>query len=91
MLIFITRSSLSRQRPLDRRSGRCGEVWPLWGGGGVNMTFWRGGVKHVYCAKFMLTVSHNGNPIMFNIYIELKYTKKLVLYNVLNQNVNVIK
>ena len=55
------------------------------------MTFWRGGVKHVYCAKFMLTVSHNGNPITFNIYIEIKYTKKLVLYNVLNQNVNVIK
>ena len=25
----------------------------------------------------MLTVSRNGNPIMFNIYIEIKYTKNL--------------
>ena len=58
-----------------------------WRGG--NMTFLGGGVKHVYSAKFMLTVSHNGNQIMFNIYIEIKYTKNL--YNVLNQNVNVIK
>ena len=61
--------------------GRCGRYGEVGGGGG--------GVKHVYCAKFMLTVSHNGNPIMFNIYIEIKYTKNL--YNVLNQNVNVIK
>ena len=25
------------------------------------------GVKHVYCAKFMLTVFHNGNPSINNI------------------------
>ena len=48
-----------------------------------------GGVQHVYCAKFMLTVSHNANPIMFNIYIEIKFTKNL--NNVLNQNVNETK
>ena len=89
VLILIIQSNLSRQRPPDRRSGRCGEVWPLWGGGGGVIWHFLGGVKHVYCAKFMLTVSHNGNPIMFNIYIEIKYTKNL--YNVFNQNVNVIK
>ena len=59
------------------------------GGGEGNMTFFWGGVKHVYCAKFMLTVSHNGNPIIFNIYIEVKYPKNL--NNILNQNVNVTK
>ena len=25
------------------------------------------GVQHVYCAKFMLTVSRNGNPIINDI------------------------
>ena len=32
------------------------------------------GVKHAYCAKFMLTVSHIGNPKKNNI-IEMNYTK----------------
>ena len=38
--------------------------------------------------KLMLTVSHNGNPIICQ-YIEIKYTENL--NNVLNQNVNVTK
>ena len=38
--------------------------------------------------KFMLTVSHNGNPIICE-YIEMKYTENL--NNVLNQNVNMAK
>ena len=25
------------------------------------------GVPHIYCATFTLTVSHNGNPIIYNI------------------------
>ena len=29
---------------------------------GGNMTNVFRGVKHVYCARFMLTVFHNGNP-----------------------------
>ena len=33
------------------------------------------GVQHVYCAKFVLTVSHNVNPII--MYSEIKYTKIL--------------
>ena len=36
------------------------------------------GVQHVYCAQFLVIVSHNGNPIMK---IEIKYTKNV---NVLN-------
>ena len=43
------------------------------------------GVQHVYCAQFLVIVSHNGNPIMK---IEIKYTKNV---NVLNQNVNMTK
>ena len=39
-------------------SGHCGEV-------AINNFF--GGVQHAYCAKFMLTVPHNGNPIINNI------------------------
>ena len=35
-----------------------------------------GGVQHVYCAKFMLTVSHNGNPIITNIYSLRQNTQK---------------
>ena len=52
--------------------------WPFRGGGGVgggNMTNFLRGVKHVYCAKFILTVSHNGNPIINSI-TETKYTQK---------------
>lgn len=43
-------------------------------GGECNMINSFRGVKHVYCAKFMLTVSPNGNPIINNI-IEIKYKK----------------
>ena len=35
-----------------------------------------GGVQHVYCAKFMLTVSHNGNPIINNRYSLRQNTQK---------------
>ena len=40
------------------------------------------GVQHVYCPKFMLTVSHNGNPIIYNT--EIKYTKTRIIF--WNQN-----
>ena len=40
-----------------------------------NMTVFLGSEKHVYCANFRLTVSHNGNQIIYNNYIEIKYTK----------------
>ena len=36
------------------------------------MTKFFGGVQHVYCAKFILTVSHNGNPVIYNNY-KIKY------------------
>ena len=49
----------------------------FFGGGGV--------VQHVYCATFMLAVSHNVNPIIYT-----EYTEKN-LNNILNQNVNVTK
>ena len=39
-------------------SSHCGEV-------AINNFL--GGVQHAYCAKFMLTVPHNGNPIINNI------------------------
>ena len=32
-------------------------------------------VQHVYCAKFMLTVAYNDNPILNNIYIDKKHNK----------------
>ena len=41
------------------------EKWPLWEDS-----------IHVYCAKFMLTVSPNGNPSLYSNYIEIKYIKK---------------
>ena len=68
--------------------GRCGEV-AVMGRWGVIWQFFWGGVQHVYWAKFMLIVSHSGNPITSKSYIEIKYTKNLK--NVLNQNVNVTK
>ena len=68
--------------------GRCGEV-AVMGRWGVIWQFFAGGVQHVYWAKFMLIVSHSGNPITSKSYIEIKYTKNLK--NVLNQNVNVTK
>ena len=56
-------------------SGRCWQLAVMKGGGGGNMTNFLRGVKHVYCAKFILTVSHNGNPIINSI-TETKYTQK---------------
>ena len=59
-------------------SGRCRQVAVMGrGGGGVGMGrgYFLRGVQHVYCAKFILTVSHKGNPIRDNI-ILTKYTQK---------------
>ena len=56
-------------------SDRCWQVAVMGGGRGGNMTNFLRGVKHVYCAKFILTVSHNGNPIINSI-TETKYTQK---------------
>ena len=44
------------------------------------------GVQHVYCAKFMLTVSRRGNPI-----INRNILYKENFNNVLNQNVLMTK
>ena len=41
------------------------------------MTNFSRGVQRVYCAKFMLTVSHNGNPVIKNTYNRDKIHKKL--------------
>ena len=41
------------------------------------MTNFSRGVQRVYCAKFMLTVSHNGNPVIKNNYNRDKIHKKL--------------
>ena len=44
--------------------------WPLlrgglyWEAGVYYNNFFSSGLQHVYCANFMLTVSHNGNPII---------------------------
>ena len=41
------------------------------------MTNFSRGVQLVYCAKFTLTVSHNGNPVIRNNYKRDKIHKKL--------------
>ena len=41
------------------------------------MTNFSRGVQLVYCAKFTLTVSHNGNPVIRNDYKRDKIHKKL--------------
>ena len=46
------------------------------------------GVRHVYCAMFMLTVYRNGNPII-NIYRDKTYKENFI--NVLNENVIMTK
>ena len=43
----------------------------------------------MYCAEFMLRVTHDGNPIIYNNYTETKYTKHL--NNALHQNANITK
>ena len=48
-------------------SDRCEEV-AVMGRYGCNMTPFFQEVQHVYCAKFMLTVAYNGNPILNNIF-----------------------
>jgi len=47
------------------------------------------GVQHVYGAKFVLTVSHNVNPIINNVQRDQNTQK--YLNNVLHQDVNVTK
>jgi len=48
----------------DRRNGRCVDV-AVMGRKACNMTIFLKGVRHVYCTKFMFTVSHNNNnPII---------------------------
>ena len=66
-----TQSRISPQwPPWGRRK------WPLWGGRGVIWQFF-------FCAKLMLIVSHNGNPIIYNNYVKKHYTT--------NQKFNVTK
>ena len=67
MHLCITVEPLHNGHLGDRRK------WPLWRGGrygevGCNMTPFFREVQHVYCAKFMLTVAYNDNPILNNIY-----------------------
>ena len=57
--------------------------WPLWGGRDVIWQFFFQGVQHIFCAKLMLIVSHNGNPIIYNNYVKKHYTT--------NQKFNVTK
>ena len=44
------------------------------------MTLFFREVQHVYCAKFMLTVAYNGNPILNNIYIDKVHNKTLIMF-----------
>ena len=65
------------------------ERWPFCGGRGVIWQISFRGEQHVYGAKFVLTVSHNVNPIINNVQRDQNTQK--YLNNVLNQNVNVTK
>ena len=56
---FNTVEPLNNGHLGDRRK------WPLSGGRVVTWQKFKG-VQQVYCAKFMLIVSHNGNPIINN-------------------------
>ena len=59
-------SRTSKQRPPWRQKKVANvETWPLSGGRVVTWQKFKG-VQQVYCAKFMLIVSHNGNPIINN-------------------------
>ena len=65
------------------------EKWTLWRGRDVIRQIFLWEVQHVYCAKFMLAISHNGNSIIYNIYRQNLHRKNM--NNVLSQNVNVTK
>ena len=59
-------SRTSKQRPpWGQKKVANVETWPLWAGRVVTWQKFKG-VQQVYCAKFMLIVSHNGNPIINN-------------------------
>ena len=59
-------SRTSKQRPTwGQKKVANVETWPLSGGRVVTWQKFKG-VQQVYCAKFMLIVSHNGNPIINN-------------------------
>ena len=73
---MLVQSNLSSTAPLGtEESGRCGEVAVL-GREGCYMANFFQGVQHVYGAKFVLTVSHNVNPIINNVQRD-QYTKIL--------------
>ena len=54
-----------QRRPWGQKKVAIVERWPLWEGRGViwQINYFLG-VQHTYCAKFMLTVPHNGNPLI---------------------------
>ena len=59
-------SRTSKQRPTwGQKKVANVETWPLSGGRVVTWQKFKG-VQQVYCAKFMLIVSHNGNPTINN-------------------------
>ena len=43
------------------------ERWPLWGGSGVKCQICSREYDMLIVAKFMLPVSHNDNPVKYNI------------------------
>ena len=47
------------------------ERWTLWGGRGVTRPIFLEGVQHGYCAKFVVAVSYNVNPIRYTEYAEI--------------------
>ena len=52
-----------------RRKWPSVERWPLWGGRGeIYKTISLGGYIMFIVAKFMLTIFHNGNPFINDIY-----------------------
>ena len=68
----MLQSNLSTMATLGtEESGCCGEV-AFMGRWGCYITIF----QHVYFPKFMLTVSHNGNPMIYHNYIEMKIIHK---------------
>ena len=51
---------------------------------GCNMTLFFREVQPVYCAKFMLTVAYNDNPILNNIYTRYIIVDNLCLLQHIN-------